>query len=127
MNSDLTGRRHNMKYKFVSSFNNLPPTAPVPEKLVDYFQICAFPDKTLGTYQVRKYVINNDNVFVDIKDLKLTKKELKKLLSYRKQNEYKVYPVYDLKMIPRANLSDVLELKSDMTTKSYDDYGYASF
>jgi hypothetical protein len=124
MNAGDTGRRHNMKYKFVSNFEE--PKA-IPEKIVEYYQICAFKDKDTGLYQVRKFTINGNNEFTEIKIMKLNKKDLKKLLATKKQNEYRIYSVYDVQMITYPTLSDVLELKSQMITGLYDDYGFAAF
>lgn len=113
-------------YTFVNNFDQ----ENKPTKFISLYQVATFPhDKITNTekYHIRKFVINEDNEFVNIKNYYLSKKEYNKFLKIKKPNEYKLFSVLDLSMINYPSLSDILLLKSNILTVDHNYSGYAPF
>ena len=92
-----------------------------------YHQICTFPNPYNNKYHMRKFVINGNNEFEDVKDFYLSKKQCKKFYKIKKPNEFKCYHVYSLDDIDYPNMSDVLTSKSQILGTNYDYSGFAPF
>lgn len=92
-----------------------------------FLQIAMFPNKKTNQYNVRKFTINNNNEFVDIKDYYLSKKSYDLLLSKKRSHEYKFFAVYDLNNTPYPTMADIHMLRSDMIGNNYNHYGFAPF
>jgi hypothetical protein len=110
-------------YKFVSNFNE-------PEQqndLISFYQVASFSHPKNNTYHFRRFIINNDNHFVNIKEYFLNKKQFDKFIQKKKSNEYRMYSVYSLNTVAYPTLSDVLLVKSNTLKNNYNYYGYAPF
>lgn len=110
------------KYKFVNSFDE---DKPCQEQNISYYQIASFADLKTKLYHARKFTINGNNEFVSVRDYYINKRTYEKLLRQKKNNEYKLYAVYDLNHIAYPTMPDILLLKSDILGTNYDYYGYA--
>lgn len=95
--------------------------------LTFYYQICMFKNPDDNKYHMRKYVVNGNNEFINIKDYRLNSKQNKKFYSMKKQHEYKRFGVFHLDNVPPPSLFDVSTSKSDILGKDYDYTGYAPF
>ena len=111
-----------MSYTFVNDFNDT-----VDRTIVTFLQITIHPNPKTKKYHVRKFKINNEGNFVDIKNYYLSKNKYDKLLKSKKQHEYKLYSVYTLEEVPYPSESDILLLNSSMLKTSYNYYGSAPF
>ncbi|ARF09805.1 hypothetical protein Indivirus_3_54 [Indivirus ILV1] len=109
-------------YKFVNSFKE---TCANNEPNVNFYQIAAFADLETKLYHVRKFTINCSNEFISVRNHNISQRSLDKLIKLKKNNEYKLFPVYDLNYVDYPSLSDILLLKSDMLSNNYYHYGYA--
>lgn len=112
------------KYKFVNSFDEkTKPVCDVPD--IHFYQLAAFADLKTKLYHVRRFTINSTNEFVGVSDHYVNKRTFDKILKRKKNNEYKVFSVYNLNSVEYPSLSDILLLKSDILSTNYDYYGYA--
>ena len=111
------------KFKFVQSFDE-QPVCNIPN--IHFYQLAAFADPKNKLYHVRRFTINSTNEFVGISDHYVNKRTFEKIIKKKKNNEYKVFSVYDLNSsVEYPSLSDILLLKSDILSTNYDYYGYA--
>jgi len=113
-------------YKFVSNFDE-QAKAKAQEVITRYLQIASFPNPKTNLYQIRRFHINQNNEFVNVKDYFISKSKYNKLLQKRKSNEYKLYSVYNLNEVKYPCISDLLLLKSDILGTDYNYYGSAPF
>lgn len=111
-------------YKFVSNFDEQKQEV---ETTTRFLQIAAFPNPKTGLYQIRRFHVNQNNEFVNVKDYFISKSKYGKLLQKKKNNEYKLYSVYDLNQVKYPCKSDILLLKSDILGADYNYYGSAPF
>lgn len=111
-------------YKFVKSFD---PEPDPNDTITLFFQIATFPNPENKTYHVRRFMINAKDEFKSVKDYFLTQKQYQKFVQKRKPNEYKLYSVYNLKMVKYPTLADVLGVKSSMLASNVNYYGEAPF
>ncbi len=114
-----------MSHKFVSSFNQQTKQNITQTK--SFLQIANFPNSKTKLYHVRKFIINDDNEFVNVKDYFLNKHTYDKLFNIKKKHEYKLYAVYDLNTVDYPTMADILALKSDILGANYNYYGFAPF
>ena len=112
-----------MNYQFVNNFND----NTIDEKLISFYQVASFINPKTQKYHVRRFVINNDNEFVNVRDHYINKKMYDKLFSVKKPNQYKIYSVYDLNSINYPSMGEVLGAKSSMIVSNSDYYGPANF
>lgn len=110
-------------YKFVNDFN----LTPKPNNLTTFYQLSSFPNPKHGKYELRRFLVNDENEFVEIKNYLIDKKQYNKFIKYRKRQTYKIYSVYDLTLVSYPTLSDILQSRSDMLSSDYDYYGCAPF
>jgi|688.fasta_scaffold636774_1 hypothetical protein len=112
------------KYKFVSSFDK-------PEDIIvstaSFLQIASFPNPKNKLYHIKKFIINQNNEFIDAKEYFLNKNKYEKLLKIKRKNEYKLYAVYDLNTVNVPSLSDILMLRSTILGSDHYNYGFAPF
>ena len=113
-------------YKFVNNFDNCNEQNS-NDNLIHFYQVSSFPNPKNGKYHLRKFVINNDNHFVNIKEYLLNKKYFDKFIQKKKSNEYRMYSVYNLNTVNYPSFSDILLLRSDTLKNNYNYYGYAPF
>ena len=111
-----------MNYKFVANFEE-----EQEEHLSSFYQIASFSHPKTGKYHVRRFVINNNNEFLNVRDHNLDKKQYYKLLKRKKPNEYKMYSVYNLNSVNYPVLGDILAAKSSMLATNCDYYGAAPY
>ena len=109
-------------YKFVSNFDD---DTTNNEPNVYFYQIASFADLKTKRYHCRRFTINYNNEFVNIKDRYISNRVLDKFLKIKKNNQYKLFPVYDLNYVDHPANTDILLLKSDLLATNYDYYGYA--
>ena len=112
-----------MNYQFVANFND----NQVEEQLISFYQIASFCNPKTHTYHIRRFIVNDNNEFVNIRDHYIDKRRYHKLLKIKKPNQYKVYSVYDLNNINYPSMGDVLGAKSSMISSNTDYYGAAPF
>lgn len=93
---------------------------PREERYTFFYQLCTFANPSNQKYDMRKFVLNNNNEFVSVENFQLTKKQCKKFFQVKKQNEYKCYPVYNLHNIEYPNASDILTCQSSILSNESD-------
>lgn len=110
-----------MNYKFVSKFNN----ETTSDSINYFYQLCTFKNPKTKKYCIRRFTINGNNEFIDIRDGELDSRDKYKFIKTHKSNEYKLYGTYDLTYIDYPVLTDILLLKSSILAKDADYTGYA--
>ena len=110
-------------YQFTNNFNKQKKN----NKITYYYQLASFLNPKTNLYELRRFTINSKNEFLEIKNYLLNKKQFDDFLINKKQNEYKIFSVYDLSIIDYPILSDILISKSDILNTSYNYSGYAPF
>ena len=111
-------------FKFVKTFDD-----PIPENTqqLSFIQIGSFPNPKTNLYHVRRFIVNQNNEIVGIKEYFLNKKRYDKLLRHKKRNQYKLYALYNLNVVNYPCASDILLLKSDILGSDYNYSGFAPF
>ncbi|AYV78863.1 MAG: hypothetical protein Edafosvirus40_8 [Edafosvirus sp.] len=121
----------NNKKKYV--FANPPPneedemTYKPSTKMSFFYQVCLFRNPWDNFYYVRRFTLNGNNDFVDVKEAKYNEKQYKKLLEKCKINEYKCYSSYNFENIDYPQKGDILASTSNILSKDFDYSGYAPF
>ena len=129
MNYNSTfSRKKRTKYQFVSTrdIENFQNTEDNEIKSL-YYQVCTFPEPKTGRFHMRKFIINNNNEFIDIKNFKLTKKQCKQFCSTTKPHQYKKFNTYDLENVSYPCLADILTSQSNILSTDYTYSGFAPF
>ena len=123
-NDFIPTKKKNVRYHFV---NTRVEDIDKEDDYSFFYQICAFPDPYSKKYELRKFVINKNNEFLQIKKYILNKKQCKKFYKTKKKGEYLAYPVYNLDEIEYPKLGEILTCKSQNIMDSYDYSGFAPF
>jgi len=110
-------------YQFVDSFDKPVNT----NKITYFFQVASFEHPKKGMYNVKKFAIDQNNKFIDIKGYWITKGQFKKFLETVKSYQYKIYPVYDLDIVEIPRLGEIVQSRSEILTGNYDYTGFAPF
>lgn len=126
-NNYIPTKKKNIKYTFVQPRDNTIFDIEPTGQINFFYQVCSFPDPYTKKFHMRKFVINENNEFIDVKEYNLSKKQAKKFFNEKKPNEYKCYSVYNLKNVDYPIMSDVLMAKSDILSTNYDYTGFAPF
>lgn len=110
-------------YTFVNNFNQVDeePT------FTSFYQIASFVNPKTNKYHVRKFVINNKNEFVNVKEYNLSNKQYVRFFNKKKPNEYKLFAVYNLSMVNPPSMAEILISKSDILAVNSQYYGFAPF
>jgi len=122
-----------IKHKFVARFNDDDDLQKYQGYNVDdntiikFYQLGSFQHPINKMYHLRRYIINGKNEFINIKDYQLDKRQFKKFTTIRKNNEYKLYPVYDLDMAGVPTYGDILLAKSKILSNDSNYSGFAPF
>jgi len=127
-NDFIKTRSKNVKYTFVkpsSGDDYLPKTTPGDYTF--FYQICAFSNPKNKKYHMRKFVVDENYKFVDIRDFYLSKKSYKKFFAEKKPHEYKTFPYYTLDDANYPHMTDILTAKSSMLDDSNNYTGFAPF
>jgi len=114
------------KYVFATS-NNVEEEEQLNNTISYFYQICIFPVPKTKLYNMRKFVINGKNEFVDIKDYQLTEDQCKKFYDSKKKHEYKCFSTFSLDNVNTPTLNDVNTAKSNILTNEYSYTGFAPF
>jgi len=121
-----------LKYQFVT--NETEEIRQRHEKQKEYnnqmsyfYQITTFPDPQSNKFHMRKFTINGNNEFLDIRDFNLTKKQCKSFYVTKKPQEYKRYDLYNLNSIKYPTLAEIYTSKSNILQTNSDYTGYAPF
>lgn len=97
----------------------------------DFFQICDFrtdvnhsyPNK----YQVRRFVVNQNNEYDSIKDYYLNKKEYRRLLKKQQPHTYRRFNLNTLEYCDPPSFHDINTAKSEILHTDSGFTGYAPF
>lgn len=92
-----------------------------------FYQVCAFQNPYTNRYHVRKFIINDANEFINVKEYKLKRKRYQKFFEIKNSNEYKCYSTYDLKNVSYPAMADILTAKSSILGNNYGYTGFAPF
>lgn len=99
-------------FVFSPSFNSL--------KVVRYYQICTFPHPKTNKYNIRRFIVNENNEFTDIQNMQLTEKQYKRVYEKILPNQYKSYATYSLDNIDYPCFADIVAAQSDILCNNYD-------
>lgn len=120
-------RKNNVKYHFGGPSEETPSPDLDASNLSFFYQICAFPHPKTGKYQMRKFVVNSKNEFINIQDYYLNKNQCRKFFATKRDHEYRSYPTYSLSDVTRPHMSEILMSKSQIMNNNYDYTGFAPF
>jgi hypothetical protein len=111
-------------YKFVKTFDE-----PIEQDntQLSFIQVASFPNPKTNLYHVRRFIVNQNNEIIGIKEYFLSKKRYDRLLQRKKRNQYKLYSVYNLNVVNYPCASDILMLKSNILGSDYNYSGFAPF
>lgn len=100
-----------MKYRFITDrVNEYAKINKRGDK--SYYQIAQFPLE--NKHFVRKLIINHNLDIVDIKTYCVSRSRVKSLIKFRKQTEYKLYPVYELDEVELPKKPELVALDSEL-------------
>lgn len=92
-----------------------------------FYQIGTFSDPNTRKYPVRKFVLDGNNNFVDIRNYRLSFEQLKKFMSKKRETDYKLYSTYTLEDIPYPNNGEICLARSPILCEDPGYSGYAMF
>lgn len=118
----------NQKYYFTtpkSSVENYMYNPTIQNKITIFYQVCVFKNPWTHKYHIRKFVLNANNEFVEIKDYQLTEKIYKKFTEGLGQHKHKYYSTYSLDDIAYPHMSEILTAQSELFTNETDYFGFA--
>lgn len=122
-NNFIPTKKKRTKYKFITRTE--PNLISSNDNLFFFYQICTFPNYK-NRFQMRKFIINDNNEFVSVKTFNLTKKQCKKFYAEKKTHQYKNYSTYSLDEINTPSLGDILTAKSQILSSNNSE-DYSSF
>lgn len=127
-NNFINTRKKRVKYTFKKPpSNDLRDIEPNEEEISFFYQVASFPDPSMNRYHVRKFVISGNNRFLDVREYRLTKKQLKKFYLEKKPHEFKRYAVYTLEDIGYPLMAEIITSRSDILSQDYNYSGFAPF
>jgi len=128
MHSDyIPTKKKRTRYQFISPKKEDPYKPIYDDNIYVFYQMCTFLNPKTKTYNVRRFIINSKNEFVNMKEYNITKKQYKKFIMTTKKHKYKCYSTYSLKYIDYPNMGDILTAKSNILSKNYDYTGFSPF
>ena len=98
-----------------------------PPELHKYYQVCYFKHPKTGKYHIRKCVVNEKGEYANISERKYDDMQYHKFFKEHRDNEFKMYPTYDLTCIDYPHPGDILKAQSPLLNNDYDYTGYAKF
>lgn len=93
---------------------------------VIYYQVAMFKNNS-NKYNLRKFIIDDENRIVDVQSYWMNKYNVKKLINDRKVNLYKIFPVYNLNCVPYPSAADLATARSNLINNTPNYTGYAPF
>jgi len=112
-----------MKYNFIK-----PEDYEVKQKkYFVFYQLTLFKHPKTNKHHIRKFVLDDDYNFVDVKEYYITKEQYDKFIKTHPYNKYKQYQVYTLDNIEYPNMSDILTCQSDILHNKSNDQFYTNF
>jgi len=126
MNNKYSTRKNRVRYHFVTP-SEVEDKNPDDDKITYFYQICLFPDLYDNMYNLRIFLINGKQEFLDIKKYKLTKHQFKDFRKKTLPHKYKGYNTYTLDNIGYPTLADFLVSQSDILETNYNYSGFAPF
>lgn len=117
------------KFQFITAedADNFTGTMDSVGGVCMYYQVTTFPNPKTNRYHVRKFVINESNEFVSIKDYYLSTKTRDRLTETKRPSQYKLFNVYNLETVVYPNMNDIMVARSDLVKSDADFTGFASF
>ena len=125
-NNNVHDSKNRPTYQFVTHRDTtmLPKT---PEEICFVYQICTFPNPKTQRYHMRKFTLNGNNEFIDLRNYNLSKKQCKKFFKIKKSNEYKCFHTYSLDNIEYPKMADISLSRSNLLSQNNDYTGFAPF
>ena len=124
----IATKKNKVKYHFITPQEQINDQRTKLENEFKFFyQISTFKNPKTKKYHMRKFVIDGNGKFIDIKDYNLTTNQCKTFYKTKKKNEYKKYNVYDLDNVQYPVLSDFHMAKSEILNNNFDYTGFAPF
>ncbi len=112
-------------YKFITKLN--PQDDIIQENETSFYQIAMFPYPKTNLYHIRKFKINSEHNITKMTEHNVKQKHYDLLLKQKKNNEYKLYSVFNLSTTPYPCKGDILLLKSNILSNNANYSGYANF
>ncbi len=113
-------------YKFITKSNQQDEQIQ-EENEMSFYQIATFPYPKTNLYHVRKFKINSENNITKMTEHNVKQKHYDLLLKQKKNNEYKLYSVYNLSTTAYPCKGDILLLKSNILSNNTNYSRYANF
>jgi len=89
-----------------------------------FYQIGTFSDPSTRKYPVRKFILDGNNNFIDVRNYRLTFDQLKNFMSKKRETDYKLYSTCTLDDIPYPHSGDICLARSPILS---DDQGYSGY
>jgi hypothetical protein len=93
----------------------------------NYYQVSYFSNPKTKLYHIRKFVIKSDTTLRSMKNYYVDHKTYSKLLNTKKEHEYKVFAVYNLKNVKYPNINNIFMRISSNLENNYNYTGFAPF
>ena len=117
----------NTKFRFIPNTNKQLSNGNYNPGSINYFQIASFANPHTNKYHLKRFMINENNQFIGIKEYHLKKCQLDKFILTKKQNEYKMFSSYSLSNISYPNNGDISMARSQILEEDSLYSGYAKF
>jgi hypothetical protein len=91
------------------------------------YQISQFEHPTKKRYHVRKVIFNDECSEMKIQDGYLREEKIRHIKRKYQKQQYKIYGVYSLDMIPNPTVGELLQCKSELISTTNNQSGYALF
>ena len=94
-------------------------------QILSFYQIAIHQHPLTKLYHIRKFKIDENDNIINLSEYNIKKLHYDKLLTQKKNNEYKLYSVYNLNSVNYPTKSDILLLKSNILSTNNTYTGYA--
>lgn len=98
-----------------------------PKESHNFYQLCMYIDKKINKYHVRKCHVNQYGELENSEVKYITQKQYDRFTKIHKDNEYKLYPTYNINYVDFPNPGELFQAKSGLLNDNYDISGYAPF
>lgn len=128
--SNIPTHKKKVKYSFIKQEDQqdkFQENYSTKNQYNNFYQVCNFKNPTTRKYNLRKYVVNRKNEFVEVKDYLLNSKNFKRFLKTNKPHTVKRLNFDNLDRVDPPNYFDISTAKSDILDTNSSYTGYAPF
>lgn len=97
------------------------------KEVATFYQICQMKDPKTELYSIRKTLFNEKGEILKYYEKGYSYSRVDKFIKNTNQNKFKIYPVFDIKLIGLPCKGNLLEAKSNLLNNDNLEYDYAKF